>query len=193
MDPKQSPVDAHPRLYSGTARGRVGVAGLGMRGGRVVVLLQGGGTCPCNESHDFKLRPRTFWRRRCIGHGKAAPPPSHSMGRQRIQRIALSCIRPADGLWPLLSAFICGSADGLWGASQHAQIWPNCIATSTEEDTHRGRSQVSRIKGGCCPPRAALRVKAVPRVGASRTNMRSPLDKVWIQSNSCHYKIFWLR
>jgi len=36
------------------------------------------------------------------------------MGRQRIERIALSCIRPADGLWPLLSAFICGSADGLW-------------------------------------------------------------------------------
>ena len=75
---------------------------------------RGGGTCPCNESHDFKLRPRTFWRRRCIGHGKAAPPPSHSMGRQRIQRIALSCIRPADGLWPLLSAFICGSANGVW-------------------------------------------------------------------------------
>ena len=60
------------------------------------------------------------------------------------------------------------------GSSQHAQIWPNCIATSTEEDTHRGRSQVSRIKGGCCPPRAALRVKAVPRVVASRTNIVQP-------------------
>ena len=48
------------------------------------------------------------------GHGKAVPPPSHSIRRFRIQRIALSCSRSADGLWPTMSAFICCSADGLW-------------------------------------------------------------------------------